>query len=358
MTATQRELDPHAEVREDIRRYYGEVLKRTADLKTGACCASQAPPTWLRERIDAVHPEVRQRFYGCGSPIPPALDGCTVLDVGCGSGRDCYVLAQLVGPEGRVIGIDMTPSQLELARRHATWHAERFGYPAPNTEFLEGYIEDLAGAGVPDNSVDLVVSNCVLNLSPDKRRAFAEIFRVLRPGGELYFSDVFASRRVPAELARDPVLRGECLGGAMYVEDFRRLLASLGCHDLRICASAPIALEDPAIERKAGMIEFRSLTVRAFKLDLEDRCEDYGQIAIYRGTLAEHPHGFALDNHHWLETGRPLPVCGNTADMLSRTRYAPHFRVDGEKSVHYGLFDCGPARSPAGQENAEVAGCC
>ena len=337
---------------DSVKDYYGKVLKSSADLKTSACCLVEAPPPHVAAALANVHPEVKERFYGCGSPIPPALEGATVLDLGCGSGRDCYVLAQLVGPTGRVIGIDMTDEQLAIARRHLDWHAGKLGHA--NVEFRQGYIEDLRGAGIGDASVDVVVSNCVLNLSPDKPRVFREILRVLKPGGELYFSDVFADRRVPAELAQDPVLLGECLGGALYGEDFRRLMAQAGCLDVRACSSAKLDLRNADIERRAGFIGFSSKTVRAFKLALEDRCEDYGQAAYYLGTMAEHPHRFALDDHHLFETGKPMLVCGNTVDMVSATRYARHFRVVGDKARHFGLFDCGPAPSTQGAAGA----CC
>ncbi len=336
-----------------VRQYYGEVLQSSLDLKTSACCTLDSIPPALRKLLADIHPEVLERFYGCGSPIPPALEGLTVLDLGCGSGRDVYLLSRLVGESGRVIGIDMTPAQLEVARRHQQWHAERYGHAASNVEFRDGLIEDLGAAGIAPDSVDVVVSNCVLNLSADKSRLFEGIFRVLKPGGELYFSDVFADRRIPPALAQDPVLLGECLGGAMYREDFRRLMQQVGCADVRRVRGNPITLEDPEIEAKIGMVRFESVTYRAFKLALEDRCEDYGEVATYRGSIPGHPHGFELDDHHDFETGRPLRVCGNTADMLGRTRYAAHFHSYGTRQVHYGLFDCLPtatatAASPSG----------
>ncbi len=337
-----------------VRRYYGEVLKSSQDLKTGACCPVESQPAWLRALLDDVHPEVRERFYGCGSPLPPALAGCTVLDLGCGSGRDVYLLSRLVGEHGHVIGVDMTAEQLAVARCHRDWHVQRYGYAQSNVDFREGFIEDLAACGIADSSIDVVVSNCVLNLSPEKERVFAEIFRVLKPGGELYFSDVFADRRVPAALRQDPVLLGECLGGALYDEDFRRLMLRLGCADVRTVSQSPIPLLDPQIEALIGMVAFTSRTVRAFKLPLEDRCEDFGQIATYLGTVPAHPHAFVLDDHHRFERGRPLRVCGNTAAMLAQTRYAAQFCVEGDPSTHYGLFDCGPA--PAGA--AGPTSCC
>ena len=342
---------------DSIRHYYGEVLQSSSDLKTGACCPAEAMPVALRLLLDDVHPEVKDRFYGCGSPLPPALQGMTVLDLGCGTGRDVYLLSKLVGEHGRVIGVDMTTEQLAVARRHQAWHAERYGHARSNVEFVEGYIEDLGACGIADASVDVVVSNCVLNLSPEKDRAFSEIFRVLKPGGELYFSDVFADRRIPASLRRDPVLLGECLSGALYTEDFRRLLQRLGCADVRTITQAPIPLFDPEVEAKIGMVNFRSITIRAFKLNLEDRCEDFGQVATYLGTAPEQPHAFVLDDHHRLETGRPMRVCGNTFDMLAHTRYATHFSLIGNTSTHYGLFDCGPAPAAGAGAACAPGGC-
>lgn len=338
----------------DIRRYYGEVLQSSNDLKTGACCTIDALPAHLRRLLEDVHPAIKERFYGCGSPLPPALAGMTVLDLGCGSGRDAYLLSRLVGEQGQVIGVDMTAEQLQVARAHQQWHAERYGYARSNVRFIDGYIEDLAGCGIADASIDVVVSNCVLNLSPEKERVFAEIMRVLKPGGELYFSDVFADRRIPESLRRDPVLLGECLAGALYTEDFRRLMARVGCADVRVLAKSPVPLFDEGIAARIGMVNFSSITVRAFKLELEDRCEDYGQVATYLGSIPSHPHAFELDDHHRFETGRPLRVCDNTYSMLAATRFGKHFRLDGERQVHYGLFDCTPASAAL----APAAGAC
>jgi arsenite methyltransferase len=349
-------MDPNT-VQDDVRHYYGEVLQSSADLKTGACCPAEAMPTYIRPLLADLHPDIQERFYGCGSPLPPALEGATVLDLGCGTGRDVYLLSRLVGEHGRVIGIDMTPEQLEVAQRHRDWHAERYGYARSNVTFANGLIEDLQGCGIADASIDVVVSNCVLNLSPEKERVFAEIFRVLKPGGELYFSDVFADRRIPAALRGDPVLLGECLAGALYTEDFRRMMQRTGCVDVRTVTQSAIPLLDPTIEAKVGMVGFKSITVRAFHIPLEDRCEDYGQLATYKGTIPQHPHAFVLDDHHRLETGRPMRVCGNTFDMLAQSRYGSHFDLAGDTSVHYGLYDC-DSPAAATSTSASAGACC
>ncbi len=342
---------------ESVKEYYGKVLSSSKDLQTSACCTAEAMPARLRPILKELHDEVKDRFYGCGSPLPPALEGKTVLDLGCGSGRDCYILSKLVGPQGKVIGVDMTSEQLEVANRHIDYHTKRFGYSKPNVTFKQGYIEDLEGAGIANNSVDVVVSNCVLNLSPDKKRTFSEIFRVLKVGGELYFSDVFANKRIPKPLTQDRVLLGECLGGALYTEDFRRILQQVGVQDFRAIATFPISFNNPEIEAKIGMIDFYSITYRAFKLEgLEDRCEDYGQVAYYLGTIPECKHAFTLDDHHHFKTGMPMLICSNTAAMITQTRFQSHFRVEGNTSTHYGLFDCGPTGGM--NKNETVGGAC
>lgn len=342
----------HAQVQD----YYGTQLQTSQDLLTNACCTDDIPLAH-RRILSQLEPEVLEKYYGCGVCIPDAIEGITVLDLGSGSGRDAYLLSKLVGERGHVIGLDMTEEQLDVARRHIGAHTEKFGYAQPNVEFRHGFIEDLAAAGLADNSVDLVVSNCVLNLSTDKEATYREIFRVLKPGGELFIADVFADRRVPETLRQDPILYGECLSGAMYTEDFRRLLLRLGINDYRLMSSRRLTINNPEIEAKVGNIGFYSLTVRAFKLDIEDKCEDHGQVATYLGTVPGQPTQFVLDDHHTFETGRPMLVCGNTAAMLEATRYAPHFRVLGDTSQHFGLFDCGP--SPvAVKADALPGGCC
>lgn len=343
---------------ESIKEYYGKTLQTNNDLKTTACCTAESIPVHLRDILKLIHDEVITKFYGCGSPIPfMNLDGKTVLDLGSGSGRDCYILSKLVGPRGRVIGVDMTEEQLEVARRHQDYHRDVFGHPTSNITFIKGYIEDLKSLGIEDNSIDLVVSNCVVNLSPNKNKVIAEIFRVLKPGGELYFSDVFSDRRIPKEVEADKVILGECLGGALYTEDFRRMMYEVGCHDFRSMSKTKIEVTDKEIAKRTGNIQFYSITIRAFKLNLEDRCEDYGQVAYYLGTIPECPHRFALDDHHLFETNKPMLVCSNTADMISLTHYKDHFKVIGNKDNHLGLFDCAPVTSNSASDCATGA-CC
>ena len=347
---------------EDVKEYYGKQLQSKNDLKTNACttCGDNLPAE-IRDIMPLIADEIIDRFYGCGSPLPPMLAGMTVLDLGCGTGRDIYIASKLVGESGCAIGVDMTIEQIETAMKYQEEQRERFGFNTSNVKFYQGYIEDLKTLGIEDNSVDVVISNCVINLSPTKEQVFKEIYRVLKPGGELFFADVFADRRIPEELAADPVLRGECLGGALYTEDFRRLMTKCGWTDFRYTSIRNLGLLSEEIENKIGFAAFSSRTVRAFKLDdLEDICEDYGQVAYYDGSIPGHPHFFDLDDHHRFFTGKPMLVCGNTASMVSNTRYGKAFKVIGNRSVHYGAFDCSSATDRTGTESGGCASgsCC
>ena len=151
-------------------------------------------------------------------------------------------------------------------------------------------------------------------------------------------------------------MKKECMGGALYIEDFRRLLRGMGCLDYRVMSKSRITIDNSEIETKAGMVDFYSMTVRAFKIAwLEDICEDYGQVAYYLGTIPDHPFSFSLDDHHTFFTGKPMPVCGNTPAMIGETRSGRHFKVVGDRSAHYGPLDCAPA-SAAKAEGTVAAG--
>ena len=327
-------------IHDEVREYYGRTLAGSDDLHTDAPhCEAVPPPKYVLDVMPLIADEIVARFYGCGSPIPPALEGATVLDLGCGTGRDVYVLSKLVGPTGHVIGVDMTPEQLEVAERYQQEQAERFGFEESNVEFRLGYIEDLEAIGIEDESIDLVVSNCVVNLSPFKELVMNEVYRVLKPGGELYFSDVYASRRLPDELRDDPVLHSECLGGATYAEDFRQLMRRAGWPHVVWTVDDPMYVGDLAIETRVGFTSFRSRTIRAIKCDgLEETEEDHGQHATYLGGMPEMPRYFDFDSELRFVKGKPRAVSGNTARMLEASRYGKYFEVSPAR-LHRGAFN-------------------
>ncbi|HID46100.1 MAG TPA: methyltransferase domain-containing protein [Chromatiaceae bacterium] len=346
---------------EEVKFYYGKVLRGSDDLKTDACCTTEDLPAHIKTLMKDIHPEVASRYYGCGLVVPELLEDCRVLDLGSGSGQDVFLLAGIVGEQGEVVGVDMTPEQLEVARRYETWHQEKYGYARPNTRFLEGRLEHLDELPLEPGAFDIVISNCVLNLVPDKEAVLKGVFRLLKPGGEFYFSDVYADRRLPEALKNDPILYGECLSGALYWNDFQQMAKAAGFADPRLVTDRPLTIDDPAQQGKLGNARFYSATYRLIKLEgLEAYCEDYGQAVRYKGSIPHHEHNFALDKHHVIETGRMFPVCGNTWRMLHDTRFAPHFEFFGDFSTHYGIFaDCGTTL-PFDDDRTESAnsGCC
>lgn len=344
---------------DQVKEYYGKTLSGSSDLKTDACCTAESPPEYLLRIMQKLHPEVSNRYYGCGLVAPGKLEGLRILDLGSGSGHDCFILSALVGEQGEVVGVDMTEEQLQVANQYREYHADAFGYRQPNTQFLQGYLEQLDQLDLQDNSFDLIVSNCVINLSQDKRAVLEQAFSLLKPGGEVYFSDVYASRRVSAELVADPLLYGECLSGALYWNDFLNLAKSTGFQDPRLVTSRQLEITDAKIQEKIGHIDFYSATYRLFKLGgLEPACEDYGQAVIYKGGIAYAEQVFVLDGHHKIEKGKIFPVCGNTWRMLKDTRFVEHFDFIGNFDHHYGIFEgCGTAM-PFDEAEDVSSACC
>jgi len=345
-----------------VKEYYGQVLKSSGDLKTDACCTITDTPTYLKEALSDIHEEVLARYYGCGLVMPQLLEGVRILDLGCGAGRDVYALSRLVGEKGYVVGVDMTDEQLAVARRYQDWHREKYGYAKSNVTFMKGYIEKLDQLDLEPESFDVVISNCVINLSPNKEAVLRGALWLLKPGGEMYFSDVYADRRLPSKLAAHPILVGECLGGALYWNDFQNLAGKSGYADPRLVESHPITIDDDELRALTGETQFYSATYRLFKIDgLEPACEDYGQAVIYKGTVPNNQYSFELDGHQHIEKGRMFPVCGNTYRMLNESRFQEHFDFHGSWDTHYGIFpDCGDAMPFNESDSGETQGqsCC
>ena len=338
-----------------VQDYYGKVLQTSDDLKTDACCTDEGLPAYLKPILSKVHDEVLMRYYGCGLVLPEQLEGARILDLGSGAGRDVYALSALVGAQGEVVGVDMTEEQLAVADQYREYHADVFGFEQPNVSFHKGFIEQLDKLDLEPNSFDIIVSNCVINLSPDKQAVLEQCFNLLKPGGEIYFSDVYAERRTPKHLIDDEELYGECISGALYWNDFINLSKQCGFQDPRLVKSRPLAIDNARLQEMLGDRRFFSATYRLFKLaELEPACEDYGQAVRYKGTIAHYPDAFALDEHHYIETGKMFPVCGNTYRMLHDTRFKEHFDFFGDWSTHFGIFDgCGTSM-PFNAEGVEA----
>ena len=249
------------------------------------------------------------------------VEGEFVVDLGSGGGIDCFIAAKKVGPKGRVTGVDMTDPMLEKARRNGEVVARRLGYA--NVEFRKGYLEEIP---LEDASVDLLLSNCVINLSPDKRRVFREMWRVLRDFGRIVISDVVADRPVPARLQKDEEFRGQCLGGALTQDDFLAELEQSGFYG--------VGLLEKIFWKEAEGIKFSSVTVRGYKFEKKEGCRFIGQWAIYLG-----PYQSVTDEEgHVFPRNEEVEICTDTAAKLSAAPYRGQFVVfDGETQ---GDFNC------------------
>src|SRR5438445_4685414 len=324
-----------------VRQRYAAGAKEHADK---LCC----PVNYESAYLSVIPQEVIERDYGCGDPSRHLREGEAVLDLGSGTGIICFIAAQIVGPKGKVIGIDMTDEMLEVARRNAPIVAERIGYG--NVEFRKGRIQDLAldlelldrelkrnpitdAASflaadelaeelrvkqplVASDSTDVVVSNCVLNLvaPKSKRRLFEEIFRVLKKGGRAVICDIVSDEDVPEEMQNDPELWSGCISGALTEEGFLAAFENTGFYGIQILK------RDVHPWRTVHGIEFRPVMIEAFK-GKQGECFERNQAVIYRGPFKE----VLDDDNHRMQRGKRYAVCDKTYNLYKKSPYREFF---------------------------------
>jgi arsenite methyltransferase len=328
--------------------YEATILQRygNAAREVEACLC--LPVSYDKALLSVIPQEIIEKDYGCGDPSRYIREGETVLDLGSGSGKACYIISQIVGPTGRVIGIDFNPPMLELARKYQETVGDRLGYH--NVEFRRGRIQnlktnlelvdrylqdhpvrsvaDLATLEkyenqirreqplVADESIDVIVSNCVLNLvrPEDKQALFVEMYRVLKRGGRVAISDIVSDEAVPEHLVNDPNLWSACVSGAFQEEDFLRAFEEAKFYGLTI-----EDFHSEAYQTVEG-IEFRAVTATAYK-GKEGPCIERNQAVIYRGPWKQ----VVDDDGHTLERGARMAVCDKTFRLYSQPPYAGQF---------------------------------
>ncbi|XP_078089176.1 arsenite methyltransferase [Mustelus asterias] len=314
-------------IQDQVKRYYGKRLKKSEDLQTDVTCSK--PCNLLsksaREAMTLIHPEVTQRYFGCGLVVPEKLEGCKVLDLGSGSGRDCFALSKLVGPNGHVTGVDMTDEQIQVSRKYISYHQEKFNYKEANVDFVQGYIEKLGAAGIQYNIFDVLISNCVICLCPDKKAVFEEAYRVLKEGGEMYFSDMYASEPLDEKLKEDSTLWGEGLAGALYWKDLIGLLKQCGFSTPYLVTASHIEIKKDQVLQRTGSVKYASGTFRFFKVPFDGNTKK--ACVTYRGTVTEHQDQLRFDSIHTFKKDQAVEVDGELALVLKTSRFASHFII-------------------------------
>jgi ubiquinone/menaquinone biosynthesis C-methylase UbiE len=321
-------------------RYSAAANAREAEL----CC----PVDYDAKYLEVIPTEIIERDYGCGDPSKHVRTGETVLDLGSGGGKICFIASQVVGTEGRVIGVDMNDTMLDLARRSQAVVAEKIGFS--NVEFRKGKIQDLAidrdavdqylaehpvtdEAGlqrleaflddqrlnhpmIPDGSIDVVVSNCVLNLvaPAEKEKLFAEIHRVLKVGGRAVISDIVCDEPVPQDMQNDEELWSGCISGAFEEHEFLAAFQRAGFQGVTLQT-----LQDSPWQTVRG-IEFRSATVIAYKV-ADGECMEHNEAVMYRGPYSQ----VCDDDGHTFQRGKRIAVCRKTFDRMTAQPYAGDF---------------------------------
>ena len=347
-----------------IEKAVRERYAKGAEIKEKElCCPISYDPKFLK----VIPKEILEKDYGCGDPSQYIKEGETVLDLGSGGGKICYIASQAVGRKGRVIGVDFNPAMLELARKYQKEIARKIGYS--NVEFKRGKIQDLKTdleqierylqnhpiqstedfltfeevkrriaeeyPLVVDDSIDVILSNCVLNLvrTDEKKQLFKEMHRVLKRGGRVAISDIVSDEEVPLDLQNDPELWSGCISGAFQEKAFLQAFEETGFYGIQI------EKRDEQSWRTVKGIEFRSVTVTAYK-GKEGECWERNQAVIYKGPWKQ----VVDDDQHVLKRGIRTAVCDKTLQIYAKTPYRDQMiLIEPNKTIPLAKarpFDC------------------
>ena len=326
---------------DDLRKSVEDFYSAAAgDPRKDLCCPIKTPEE--SEMVSHIPEDVLSISYGCGSPVLNAgiTAGKTVVDLGSGGGIDCFIAAKLVGASGSVTGVDMTEEMLEKARAANADVSATLGYDV--VDFRVGYLERLP---IDDFSADVVISNCVINLSPDKNIVFKEIYRTLKDRGHFTISDVVAHGEVPNKMKEDRELWGECISGALKEEEFISMCKEAGFYGVHITSRVPY--------RDVDGLKFSSIIIHGYKFKGSSECRYEGHYAIYNGPLAL----VIDDDGHEFPAGIPIEVCIDTREKLTLPPYVGLFSfIDPNGDLKDGEPCCPPSEKSNSDDDKN--GCC
>ena len=301
----EQKIVPNNIVRKSVHEFYATAANKP---QKELCC----PTGYNNVDLSHIPQQILDISYGCGSPVTMAniKPGENVLDLGSGGGVDCFIASKWVGEKGYVIGIDMTDEMLNKANTSRKTVARNLGFD--NVRFMKGFLEEIPLA---DEKIDLVTSNCVINLSLQKEKVLREIFRVLKTGGRFVISDIVSNRNVPSIMRQNKKLWSECISGAIKESEFFNIIKTVGFYGLEVIHRN--------LYRETEGIKFYSMTLKAYKFKKSRECLYTGQYAIYKGPF----NSVSDDDGHTYPMGVPIEICTDTAWKLSNPPYKGIFII-------------------------------
>ncbi|XP_038067994.1 arsenite methyltransferase-like [Patiria miniata] len=308
--------------------------KTEQDYKTEMLqCLPSVLPHDGKAALSLVHPDIIAKNYCCGLRFPDLLSGLNVLSLGCGCLRDCFVLSKLIGQEGSVVGVDPNDHVISFGRSFLEYHRKACGLSKDNIQFVQCEPDKLVDAGLQKEQFDLVCFNTVFGLTPKKREIMSQLRDVLKPGAEVFFTEMVANTRIRDEVKKDESLWGEGIAGAFFFEDLVTMSREYGFSTPRLVQATDMRVKEPELDKFIGGVKFSMATYRMFKLPQER--DDLGAVFVYTNPqrAIDDMNVIELDAGDTIQSGVPVQVDAEMAAILRHSRFSSVFRATSDKAT-------------------------